>query len=91
MSRIGIVAIGRNEGERLRRCLQSVVDQGAPAVYVDSNSTDNSLEIADSLGVDIVELDMSIPFSAARARNEGFAKLLSVNPDLVEENVVDMK
>ena len=40
---VGIVAIGRNEGDRLRRCLQTL-DLGVPVVYVDSASTDGSLE-----------------------------------------------
>ena len=43
MSRLGIVAIGRNEGERLRRCLESVVGLGHAIVYVDSGSTDGTL------------------------------------------------
>jgi GT2 family glycosyltransferase len=75
---IGVVAIGRNEGERLRACLQSAVADGRPVVYVDSGSTDGSVAMAGSLGVHVVELDLSRPFTAARARNEGFAKLKSV-------------
>jgi glycosyltransferase involved in cell wall biosynthesis len=78
--RIGIVAIGRNEGERLKRCLQSVLGRAGTAVYVDSNSTDDSVAMARQMGVIVVELDMSIPFTAARARNEGLAKLLSIDP-----------
>lgn len=79
---IGVVAIGRNEGERLERCLKSVVGEGRRVVYVDSGSTDNSLEIARSLGAEIVELDLNIPFTAARARNEGWRHLLSVEPKM---------
>ncbi|HLL88750.1 MAG TPA: hypothetical protein VK324_05565, partial [Tepidisphaeraceae bacterium] len=70
MTDLGIIAIGRNEGERLRLCLRSVVGRGMPVVYVDSKSTDGSPDLARSLGAEVVELDMSIPFSAARARNE---------------------
>jgi len=33
---LGAVAIGRNEGERLRRCLQSLIGRVAVVVYVDS-------------------------------------------------------
>ena len=40
MSRIGLVAIGRNEGDRLRRCLESAIGQVAQIVYVDSGSGD---------------------------------------------------
>ena len=80
MNRIGIVAIGRNEGERLRRCLQSVIGKAANVVYVDSNSSDGSVAMAREMGAAVVELDLSTPFTAARARNEGFAKLLSLDP-----------
>ena len=68
VSEIGVIAIGRNEGERLRRCLDSVVGKGFSVVYVDSNSTDGSVDFARSVGAEVVELDMSLPFSAARAQ-----------------------
>ena len=74
-SHIGIVAIGRNEGERLRRCLSSVLGRAGKIVYVDSGSTDGSVAMARSMGVEVVELDMSQPFTAARARNAGFARV----------------
>ena len=89
MNKVGLVVIGRNEGERLRQCLLSVLGKVADIVYVDSGSTDNSVEIARSLLVDVVELDLSIPFTAARARNEGFIYLLSVNPHLEFVQFVD--
>lgn len=89
MSQIGLVAIGRNEGERLRQCLSSIVGQVNNAVYVDSGSTDGSVEMARSLGVDVVELDLSIPFTAARARNAGFEFLLDQNPQLTYVQFVD--
>ncbi len=89
MSQIGLVAIGRNEGERLRRCLESAVNQVSSLVYVDSGSTDGSVELARSLGVEVVELDLSIPFTAARARNEGFNRLLEINPNLTFVQFVD--
>jgi glycosyltransferase involved in cell wall biosynthesis len=74
MSRIGAVAIGRNEGERLLRCLKSLMEQlpsDVPVVYVDSGSTDDSVETAKSLGAQVIELDLSVPFTAARGRNVG--------------------
>ena len=70
---IGVVVIGRNEGERLRRCLRSLGDRVRRTVYVDSGSTDDSVAFARGLGASVVALDTSIPFTAARARNEGFA------------------
>lgn len=78
---LGVVAIGRNEGERLRRCLESVRLQVDHVVYVDSGSTDGSLAMARGLGVECVELDLSIPFTAARARNAGWRRLLELAPD----------
>jgi len=69
---VGLVAIGRNEGERLKCCLRSVIGRAATVVYVDSGSTDGSAAYARAEGCQVVELDPARPFSAARARNEGF-------------------
>jgi glycosyltransferase involved in cell wall biosynthesis len=69
---VGIVVIGRNEGDRLVRCLQSL-PQSARVVYVDSGSTDGSLERARALGFEALPLSSDAPFSAARARNAGVA------------------
>jgi len=79
---IGVVVIGRNEGERLARCLESVRAQSDLLVYVDSGSTDGSVNRAAASTAAVVELNMRIPFTAARARNEGFRKLLELQPDL---------
>jgi GT2 family glycosyltransferase len=86
---IGVVAIGRSEGERLRRCLESVVKHAEAVVYVDSGSTDDSVSLARAQGVETVELDLSLPFTAARARNEGFERLLKVCPHLEYVQFVD--
>lgn len=80
--RTGIVAIGRNEGERLIRCLTSLKPSGCPIVYVDSGSTDGSPAAAVQLGATAVALDMTRPFTAARARAEGVAALEAANPGL---------
>jgi GT2 family glycosyltransferase len=80
VSSVGVVVIGRNEGERLKRCLASVRGRGEPVVYVDSASTDGSAALARSLGCDVVDLDVSRPFTAARARNEGLDELLKRHP-----------
>jgi len=77
---IGVVVIGRNEGERLRRCLDSIRSLANNIVYVDSGSTDGSVAMSRALGIVVAELDMSIPFTAARARNEGFHELLKAQP-----------
>ena len=79
---VGVVVIGRNEGERLRRCLESIVPTAVGIVYVDSGSTDGSVGMARRQGAEVVELDTSIPFCAARARNEGYQRLVESHPQL---------
>ncbi|ARE42528.1 Glycosyl transferase, group 2 family protein (plasmid) [Rhodovulum sp. P5] len=83
---IGAVLIGRNEGERLVRCLASVAGQADRVVYVDSGSTDGSAAAARAAGAEVVDLDMDRPFTAARARNAGLARLTETGPapDLVQ-------
>ena len=71
MAEVAVVAIGRNEGERLVRCLASL--KGVPVVYVDSASTDGSVAVAQAAGAIVLPLDMARPFTAARARAEGVA------------------
>ncbi|MEO9876459.1 MAG: glycosyltransferase [Anderseniella sp.] len=78
---VGIVVIGRNEGQHLKACLMSACGEGLHVVYVDSGSTDESLVIANMAGVDVVELDSTRPFTAARARNEGMQHLKTVAPE----------
>ena len=79
---IGVVVIGRNEGDRLVGCLASVRTATADIVYVDSGSTDGSIAAAKDIGAFVVPLDLSQPFTAARARNEGFAALKMLRPDI---------
>ena len=67
--------IGRNEGARLAACLTSIPEKAMPIAYVDSGSTDGSVEAARAAGAQVLELDMNHPFTAARARNAGFAAL----------------
>lgn len=87
---VGVVVIGRNEGERLRRCLRSLIGQGAgPIVYVDSGSSDDSVAFSQSLGVFVVNLDTSIPFTMARGRNAGFEELQRLFPALRWVQFVD--
>src|SRR4249919_2565668 len=80
LSKVGVVAIGRNEGERLRKCLESVNRTAEWVVYVDSGSTDGSAAMA---------RDMGVPFTAGRARNEGFRRLREVAPSLAYVQFVD--
>jgi GT2 family glycosyltransferase len=58
-------------------------------VYVDSGSTDDSVGFAHGIGAEVVALDMSIPFTAARSRNAGFARLTQLHPQLELVQFVD--
>ena len=79
----GAVVIGRNEGERLRRSLESVLKLTHRVVYVDSASTDDSVAVARSLGALVVALDAREPLNAARGRNAGVAALRMRFPECV--------
>lgn len=69
------VVIGRNEGARLLRALAAAQAVARRVVYVDSGSQDGSAQAARDLGVTVIELDPSRPFTAARGRNTGLAAL----------------
>lgn len=91
---LGVVVIGRNEGDRLKVCLRSVVNQLSSdgprtIVYVDSGSSDGSVAFARSLGVLVVDLDMSKPFTMARGRNAGFDALIAAFPELEFVHFID--
>lgn len=88
-STVGAVVIGRNEGERLRACFSSLLGKVASIVYVDSGSTDGSIELALDSDIEVVHLDMSMPFNCARARNAGFKRLMQVAPSLPFVQFVD--
>ncbi len=81
--------IGRNEGERLRRCLASIQGKVAHVVYVDSGSTDGSVQMAQAMGADVHDLDTSINFTAARARNAGARRLMEQAPQVAFIQFVD--
>lgn len=85
---LGIVIIGRNEGEKLRRSLRSVLRTGYPTVYADSGSSDGSAALAESMGVTVVKLDPSRPMNASRGRKEGFARILRDYPQFELEYVL---
>ena len=89
LEEIGIVIIGRNEGKRLQLCFQSMSETDVLKVYVDSGSVDNSVAIAKINNVEVIKLDLSESFSAARARNEGFERLMQLNPDIKFVQFID--
>ena len=86
--RFGVVAIGRNEGLRLKQCLGSL-GNASVVIYVDSGSSDGSSQLARDLGAIVVDLDTQLPFTAARARNAGFRSLLKIAPDLEYVQFID--
>jgi len=81
---VAAVVIGRNEGARLVGCLASLKGQVDRVIYVDSASSDNSVAEARGAGAKVVQLDPSRPFSAARARSEGFEALGPETPDFIQ-------
>ncbi len=73
---VAVVVIGRNEGQRLTRCLESIRAASYPqeaidVVYVDSDSTDDSAERARRLGARVLVVHPERP-SAALGRNAGW-------------------
>jgi glycosyltransferase involved in cell wall biosynthesis len=86
---VGVVIIGRNEGERLRTCIESVLCEQVTAVYVDSGSVDDSVALARSFGLPVIELDPARPFTAARARNAGADQLEERFPSLPYIHFID--
>jgi glycosyltransferase involved in cell wall biosynthesis len=73
---VSVVIIGRNEGERLVRCIETVqqtryLGRVAEVIYVDSNSTDGSRERAAALGVRVIAVRPERP-TAAIGRNAGW-------------------
>lgn len=83
---LAAVAIGRNEGARLVRSLASLQGRVDRIVYVDSGSTDGSVEAARAAGAEIVELDAATLFTVSRARNAGLFHLLETGqaPDMIQ-------
>ncbi|WP_435257487.1 glycosyltransferase family 2 protein [Thioclava sp. FR2] len=82
--KVDAVVIGRNEGARLITCLGSVKSQVRRMIYVDSGSSDGSVEAARHAGAQVLVLDLSVPFTAARARNVGWKSLSENPPDFVQ-------
>lgn len=86
---LGAVVIGRNEALHLPTCIASIAAEVSTTVFVDSGSSDGSADLARKLGCIVVELDQASGFTAARARNAGFAKLMEVQPAVTLVQFVD--
>lgn len=85
---LGVVVIGRNEGDRLKACFASLSGT-ASLVYVDSGSQDGSFEYAHGQGIDAIALTSERPFTAARARNAGIRRLMARQPDIEFIQTID--
>jgi len=73
---LSVVVIGRNEGARLVRCLESIgqmnpLQGSVEVIYVDSGSSDGSLERATQFPVKVKWLESANPCAAA-GRNAGW-------------------
>lgn len=73
---LSVVVIGRNEGQRLARCLDSIksirgIDGEIEILYADSGSTDGSPQLAADAGATVIVLQSDRP-TAALGRNAGW-------------------
>ena len=73
---LSVVIIGRNEGERLQRCLEAAATMrrkrfAVEMIYVDSASVDDSVERAAAMGARVIRLQSERP-TAAAGRNAGW-------------------
>jgi glycosyltransferase involved in cell wall biosynthesis len=77
MNHLSVVIIGKNEEAYITECLRSVqaaaaAAGGAEIVYVDSASTDRTVELALAQGVRVLQLPSDWPLSPAAGRYIGF-------------------
>ena len=74
---LSVVVIGRNEGARLAKCLDSVGKvrgvEVKEIIYVDSASTDGSPELASQFGAVVIVVRSERP-TAALGRNAGWRR-----------------
>ena len=73
---VSVVIIGRNEAENLPACIQSIgemdyLQDSLELMYVDTDSTDGSPDVARSLGVTVYKEHGNVP-SPGRAHNRGW-------------------
>ena len=95
---VSVVVIGRNEGQRLAACLESVKETinpggGIELIYVDSNSQDGSPELAETVGAKVLRVKSQRP-CAAIGRNAGWLAatapyILFLNFSLTSEPLIE--
>jgi GT2 family glycosyltransferase len=82
---VGVVVIGRNEGQHLLRALGSIGAQAGAVAYADSESTDDSVALVRERfpAVEVVEMRAAERrLSPSRGRNEGYAALRRRQPEV---------
>jgi glycosyltransferase involved in cell wall biosynthesis len=58
---ISLAIMAKNEGENIARCIKSALPIVDEVVVLDNGSTDNTAEIAASLGAKVIKMDWDIP------------------------------
>lgn len=86
--RVGGVVIGRNEGARLGRSLEAAVRDFDVTVYVDSDSSDGSRELAAQKGAIVLHMKTG-PFTPSRGRQTGLEELARNHAELEFVHFVD--
>jgi len=74
MDDVTVVVIGRNEATNLPRCFDSIQKLTRRIVFVDSNSSDRSVEVAREYGVPVIVVLDSNFYSASLGRMVGATK-----------------
>lgn len=64
--RLSLCMIAKNEAESIKRCIESVKGAVDEIVVVDTGSSDNTVEIASSLGAKVLTAEWEDDFSKAR-------------------------
>jgi len=82
MRSLAIVIIGKNEQLHIKKCLRSVISaskrlQDVEIVYVDSASTDRTIEIAASFPIKIIQLKPEWKLTSAAGRYLGYLNTTS--------------
>jgi len=76
-TRLSVIIIGKNEENHIKRCIQSVIKatfnlKGTQIIYVDSASTDRTIEIVKKFPITIIGLKPDWDLSPAAGRYIGY-------------------
>ncbi len=70
MSKVSCYIISYNEADKIRPAIESVIRWADEVILCDSHSTDNTVEIATSFGVKVIQIDFN---GFGKLRNEAIA------------------